>query len=113
MTKSVAERLRNAIQEHLFAPADSDFETPKPNDGPVRPLRITATIGAMTCARGHYPRTRKLLLERLDQALYRAKAEGRNCVTSFVNHDQLELGSPKGSERVTPALLGRAPAKKS
>ena len=45
-------------------------------------IRITASFGVSTYNAGAGVVTRALLFEEADQALYRAKAQGRNCVRS-------------------------------
>ena len=60
----LAEKIRMAIAEHSFILDDS-----------LRPIRITVSIG-VACYGGN----RKAFFQAADQALYRAKAEGKNCV---------------------------------
>ena len=60
----LAEKIRTSIAESSFILDDS-----------LRPLRITVSIGVAT-----YRGNRKRFFQRADEALYRAKAQGKNCV---------------------------------
>lgn len=60
----LAEKVRTSIAESSFILDDS-----------LRPLRITVSIGVAT-----FRGSRKRFFQRTDEALYRAKAQGKNCV---------------------------------
>jgi diguanylate cyclase (GGDEF)-like protein len=60
----LAEKVRTSIAESSFILDDS-----------LRPLRITVSVGVAT-----YQGNRKRFFQRADEALYRAKAQGKNCV---------------------------------
>jgi diguanylate cyclase (GGDEF)-like protein len=62
----VAERIRRAVEDHLF-------EGARP-----RPLRLTVSVGLANYPR--HARTRDELLDLADKAMYRAKSLGRNRV---------------------------------
>jgi diguanylate cyclase (GGDEF)-like protein len=62
--EQLAEKVRTAIAESSFILDDS-----------LRPLRVTVSIGVATF-RGN----RKRFFQRADEALYRAKSQGKNCV---------------------------------
>lgn len=66
---AVAEKLRHAIAEHDFTPAD----------GTGRPQRLTVSLGVATRSVGD---TAETLFSRADRALYLAKRNGRNRVES-------------------------------
>jgi len=68
----LAEKLRTAIAESSFIVDDS-----------LRPLRVTVSVGVAAFAGN-----RKRFFQKADQALYRAKADGKNCV--IVHEDDLE-----------------------
>jgi diguanylate cyclase len=61
---ALAEKVRTAIAESSFILDDS-----------LRPLRVTLSVGVATF-RGN----RKRFFQRADEALYRAKSRGKNCV---------------------------------
>lgn len=61
---SLAEKIRTAIAETSFILDDS-----------LRPTRVTVSIGV-----ARYHGNRKTFFQATDRALYRAKAEGKNCV---------------------------------
>jgi diguanylate cyclase (GGDEF)-like protein len=60
----IAEKVRTAIAESSFIVDDS-----------LRPLRVTVSIGVAA-----FNGNRKRFFQKADQALYRAKADGKNCV---------------------------------
>ena len=60
----LAEKVRGTVEESSFILGDS-----------MRPTRITISIGA-----AQFNGDRRKFFEATDQALYRAKAQGRNCV---------------------------------
>jgi diguanylate cyclase (GGDEF)-like protein len=60
----LAEKVRTAISESSFIVDDS-----------LRPLRVTVSIGVAA-----FTGNRKRFFQKADQALYRAKADGKNCV---------------------------------
>ena len=60
----LAEKIRINIAEHSFILDDS-----------LRPMRVTISIGV-----AQYRGDRKAFFHATDRALYRAKAEGKNCV---------------------------------
>jgi diguanylate cyclase (GGDEF)-like protein len=60
----LAEKIRTAVAETSFILDDS-----------LRPMRVTVSIG-VACYHGN----RKTFFQATDRALYRAKAEGKNCV---------------------------------
>jgi diguanylate cyclase (GGDEF)-like protein len=62
--ESLAEKIRTAIAESSFILDDS-----------LRPLRVTVSVG-VAAFRGN----RKRFFQRADEALYRAKSQGKNCV---------------------------------
>jgi diguanylate cyclase (GGDEF)-like protein len=72
----LAEKLRTAIAESSFIVDDS-----------LRPLRATVSVGVAAFAGN-----RKRFFQKADQALYRAKADGKNCV--IVHEDDLEADAP-------------------
>ena len=61
----VAERVRESLQNYMF-----------PVDGGKK-VQTTVSIGITCVQKGDTPQT---LLERADQALYKAKSEGKNCI---------------------------------
>jgi diguanylate cyclase (GGDEF)-like protein len=71
----VAERIRSRVENHLF------------EAGVAAPLRLTISIGVATCPL--HGATRELVLDAADKAMYRAKSEGRNRVSSA---DELVAG---------------------
>jgi len=73
----VAEKLRTAIAESSFIVDDS-----------LRPLRATVSVGVAAFAGN-----RKRFFQKADQALYRAKADGKNCVV--VHEDDVEADTPE------------------
>lgn len=75
----VAERLRAAVESKIFEVCG---ET----------LSVTASFGVATTDRIEGPLSVEALLSAADQALYRSKQNGRNCVHAF---------SPSGIERVS------------
>jgi len=72
----LAEKVRMAISESSFIVDDS-----------LRPLRVTVSVG-VAAFRGN----RKRFFQKADQALYRAKADGKNCVV--VHDDDVPEESP-------------------
>jgi diguanylate cyclase (GGDEF)-like protein len=70
--EALAEKIRTAIAESSFILDDS-----------LRPLRVTVSVGVASF-RGN----RKRFFQRADEALYRAKSQGKNCVV--VEHDDSE-----------------------
>ena len=64
----IAERIRERVEAHLFEAG---------RDGT---LRLTISIGVATCP--VHGSTREVLLDAADKAMYRAKSEGRNRVSS-------------------------------
>jgi diguanylate cyclase len=62
--EQLAEKVRTAIAESSFILDDS-----------LRPLRVTISVG-VALFRGN----RKRFFQRADEALYRAKSQGKNCV---------------------------------
>jgi diguanylate cyclase (GGDEF)-like protein len=60
----LAEKVRTAIAESSFIVDDS-----------LRPLRVTVSVGVAA-----FNGNRKRFFQKADQALYRAKADGKNCV---------------------------------
>jgi diguanylate cyclase (GGDEF)-like protein len=75
----IAERIRNRIETHLF------------EAGRGATLRLTISIGVSTCPL--HGESRETVLDAADKAMYRAKSEGRNRVSSA---DELgEGGRPK------------------
>ena len=64
----IAERIRERVESHLFEAG---------HDGT---LRLTISIGVATCP--IHGDSRELLLDAADKAMYRAKSEGRNRVSS-------------------------------
>ncbi len=60
----LAEKLRDAVAEESFSLEES-----------VRPVRVTISLGV-----AQYKGDRRALFQSADQALYRAKREGKNCV---------------------------------
>ena len=74
----VAEQIRSRVEAHAF-PFGPHF------------VKVTASIGLAT-VNAHNPRLPKRLLAFADQALYRAKAAGRNRVVAY--SEELECVSP-------------------
>jgi diguanylate cyclase (GGDEF)-like protein len=68
----LAEKIRTAIAESSFIVDDS-----------LRPLRATVSIGV-----ARFEGNRKRFFQKADQALYRAKANGKNCVCVDEDHEQ-------------------------
>jgi diguanylate cyclase (GGDEF)-like protein len=68
VAQRVAERIRSAVEAHLFEAG---------HDGT---LRLTISIGVATCP--EHGDSRERLLDAADKAMYRAKSEGRNRVSS-------------------------------
>lgn len=84
----VAERIRKAIEEHPFQVVV---------DGEEHSLHITISVGLSM-----FPdnaRVKDQLIDRADQALYRAKARGKNCVVMY-------SFSPDGSDEKQRGLSG-------
>ena len=75
--------MRTAIAESSFIVDDS-----------LRPLRVTVSVGVAA-----FNGNRKRFFQKADQALYRAKADGKNCVV--VHEDDVPEDS---SERPTATL---------
>ncbi|HKA14135.1 MAG TPA: diguanylate cyclase [Myxococcota bacterium] len=72
----LAEKVRTAIAESSFIVDDS-----------LRPLRVTVSVGVAA-----FNGNRKRFFQKADQALYRAKADGKNCVV--VHEDDVpEVGT--------------------
>jgi len=69
----LAEKIRTVVAEHSFILDDS-----------LRPTRVTVSIGVAL-----YRGNRKAFFQAADRALYRAKAEGKNCVV--LEDEQREL----------------------
>ncbi len=89
-----AERLRKAVEEHSYSigmPGES--------------LRLTISIGLATVPeKGSTP---KVVIERADRALYRAKHGGRNCVRAATDDSPRVAGPPQSTEKSpTKALEG-------
>lgn len=78
----IAERIRARVESHLFEAG---------HDGT---LRLTISIGVATCP--IHGDTREPLLDAADKAMYRAKSEGRNRISSAN-----ELSGPAGETPVT------------
>jgi diguanylate cyclase (GGDEF)-like protein len=72
---TLAEKIRTAVAESSFILGAS-----------MRPLRVTVSIGV-----SQYRGSRKGLFEAADEALYRAKAAGKNCVISSGVDDPVAL----------------------
>jgi diguanylate cyclase (GGDEF)-like protein len=70
--EQLAEKIRTAIAESSFILDDS-----------LRPLRVTVSVGVAA-----YRGNRKRFFQRADEALYRAKSQGKNCV--IVEEDESE-----------------------
>ena len=68
---ALAEKVRTAIAESSFIVDDS-----------LRPLRVTVSVGVAA-----FTGNRKRFFQKADQALYRAKADGKNCV--IVHEDDM------------------------
>jgi diguanylate cyclase (GGDEF)-like protein len=73
---ALAEKVRTAIAESSFIVDDS-----------LRPLRVTVSVGVAA-----FTGNRKRFFQKADQALYRAKADGKNCV--IVHDDDLPEDPP-------------------
>jgi diguanylate cyclase (GGDEF)-like protein len=73
---ALAEKVRTAIAESSFIVDDS-----------LRPLRVTVSVGVAAFAGN-----RKRFFQKADQALYRAKADGKNCV--IVHEDDMPEEAP-------------------
>lgn len=69
----LAEKIRLSVAEHSFILDDS-----------LRPMSFTISIGV-----AQYQGDRKAFFQATDRALYRAKAEGKNCVVT--NEDETLL----------------------
>jgi diguanylate cyclase (GGDEF)-like protein len=78
--EALAEKLRTAIAESSFILDDS-----------LRPLRVTVSVG-VAIFRGN----RKRFFQRADEALYRAKSQGKNCVV--VEEDDEPAWQPRGGD---------------
>ena len=78
--EALAEKVRTAIAESSFILDDS-----------LRPLRVTVSVGVATF-RGN----RKRFFQRADEALYRAKSQGKNCVV--VEEDDETAWQPRGGD---------------
>jgi diguanylate cyclase (GGDEF)-like protein len=74
---NLGEKVRTAIAEAAFIVGDS-----------MRPTRMTISIGV-----AQYRGSRKQLFRRADQALYRAKAGGKDCVVT----EELESADPRSA----------------
>ncbi len=72
----LAEKVRTAIAESSFIVDDS-----------LRPLRVTVSVGVAA-----FTGNRKRFFQKADQALYRAKADGKNCV--IVHEDDMPEDGP-------------------
>ncbi|MDX1442714.1 MAG: GGDEF domain-containing protein [Gammaproteobacteria bacterium] len=76
----VAERVRKALETQKIPINSSDIT-----------VELTASIGVATCAQPtHSPGMLEELLARADEALYEAKARGRNCVSHTTVDTQAE-----------------------
>ena len=73
---ALAEKVRTAIAESSFIVDDS-----------LRPLRVTVSVGVAA-----FTGNRKRFFQKADQALYRAKADGKNCV--IVHEDDMPEDAP-------------------
>jgi diguanylate cyclase (GGDEF)-like protein len=73
---ALAEKVRTAIAESSFIVDDS-----------LRPLRVTVSVGVAA-----FTGNRKRFFQKADQALYRAKADGKNCV--IVHEDDMPEDPP-------------------
>ncbi|MBI3610101.1 MAG: diguanylate cyclase [Nitrospirae bacterium] len=69
-TQGLAERVRKSVEGHAFEKV-----------GARRPIRITVSMG-ITTLYPDSPDDHEALLERADDALYRAKSQGRNCIVT-------------------------------
>jgi diguanylate cyclase (GGDEF)-like protein len=74
----LAEKVRTAISESSFIVDDS-----------LRPLRVTVSIGVAA-----FNGNRKRFFQKADQALYRAKADGKNCVVVHEDDMPEEVSVP-------------------
>ena len=72
----LAEKVRTVISESSFIVDDS-----------LRPLRVTVSVGVAA-----FTGNRKRFFQKADQALYRAKADGKNCV--IVHEDDMPEDAP-------------------
>ena len=75
---TVAERMRGLIVGHDFANNAHHY-------------RVTVSIGAASLAPADADRDRNRLIALADQALYRAKKQGRNRVSQFVSRSRHPL----------------------
>jgi diguanylate cyclase (GGDEF)-like protein len=65
----VAEKIRQQVQEHIFTQGDAG-------------IRITVSIGLASARPAYEPIKKFEIIGWADQALYHAKENGRNCVSS-------------------------------
>jgi diguanylate cyclase (GGDEF)-like protein len=77
---ALAEKVRTAIAESSFILDDS-----------LRPLRVTVSVGV-----AQYRGNRKRFFQKADEALYRAKADGKNC--TVVDADDADSMRPRSSD---------------
>ena len=73
----LAEKVRTAIAESSFIVDDS-----------LRPQRVTVSVGV-----AGFGGNRKRFFQKADQALYRAKADGKNCVVVHDDDQPEDAGS--------------------
>lgn len=101
--KAVAERVRRAIESVIVQPS------------PTQEIRVTISIGG-AFALQWIRSTSELWLERADQQLYRAKAQGRNCVCieeqpdSTVSAEEKHLLFDAVLPSITPDMDASAPS---
>jgi diguanylate cyclase (GGDEF)-like protein len=81
--EQLAEKIRTAIAESSFILDDS-----------LRPLRVTVSVGVAA-----YRGNRKRFFQRADEALYRAKSQGKNCVV--VEEDESEPQRDPDPDEIT------------
>jgi diguanylate cyclase (GGDEF)-like protein len=81
--EQLAEKIRTAIAESSFILDDS-----------LRPLRVTVSVGVAA-----YRGNRKRFFQRADEALYRAKSQGKNCV--IVEEDESEPQRDPDPDEIT------------
>ena len=77
---ALGEKVRTAIAESSFILDDS-----------LRPMRVTVSVGV-----AQYRGNRKRFFQKTDEALYRAKADGKNC--TVMDSDDAEESPPEATE---------------